>query len=141
MIDEFLIGLTSPATPSPTRDPHREILLPSPLPRPPRWREGTRPPACWVINSPFVSSKACQVDFGSLAAAPRLPRSADCALPRARGPRSERARHMVARPRDGLCAARPPGCPGEAAAIVPRRGGRCSDSGSKPASSPECPHV
>lgn len=55
------------------------------------------------------------------------------------GERVERASRGAGRA--GLCAARPPHRPGEAAAIVPRGGGRLSDSGSTPALSPVCPQV
>lgn len=55
------------------------------------------------------------------------------------GERVERASRGASRA--GLCAARPPHCPGEAAAIAPRGGGRLSDSGSTPALSPVCPQV
>lgn len=59
MIDELLIGLTSPA---PTLDTYAEqAFTPAPPPASPRAR-GTRSPAGWVINSPFVSQKVFQVD-------------------------------------------------------------------------------
>ena len=128
MIDELLIGLTSPA---PTLDTHAEqAFTPAPPPASPRTR-GTRSPAGWVINSPFVSWKVFQVDQEH----PPARRSAPRRLRETGSSVTWRAG------RAGLCAARPPRRPGEAAAIVSRGGGRCSDSGSTPAPYPVCPQV
>lgn len=124
MIDELLIELTSPAS---SLDTHAEqAFTPAPPLASPRAR-GTRSPAGWVINSPFVFRKVFQVGRNTLPSA---------APP---GERVERASQGA--DRTGLCAARPPHRPGEAAAIVLRGGGRLSAPGSTPALSPVCPQV
>nr|CAI9693475.1 unnamed protein product [Rangifer tarandus platyrhynchus] len=124
MIDELLIELTSPASSLDTQA--EQAFTPAPPLASPRAR-GTRSPAGWVINSPFVFRKVFQVGRNTLPSA---------APP---GERVERASHGSGRA--GLCAARPPHRSGRAAAIVPRGGGRLSDPGSTPALSPVCLQV
>lgn len=115
MIDELLIGLTSPAPhPRHTQRSHSPILLP----RPSCWREGMWPPVGWVINSPFVRS----VPGGFTNPHPPPTSAWLCRLGPAAGLAGRAAAsacHMVARPELAfvLCATARP------LAIVPRRGG------------------
>lgn len=118
---------------------HREIMQSSPLPRPPRWREGTWPPVSWVINSPFVCPK-CSRWSQENPPTPNCSLALGCALPalcRGAGAESSSKQARVTWWPSRSC----PLCCATVRllAIVPRRGGRCPDSGSTPASSPKCP--
>lgn len=80
-----------------------------------------------------------QVDSRTRTHPQPLPGSADCALPRAgRQSSSKRVSHG-SEAQAGLCPALPPNCWGRLLAIVPCRGGRCSDSESTTASSQSVP--
>lgn len=95
-----MTNLSCPSPSPPLR--HREIVHPSLLYRPPRYHEGMRPPAGWVINSPFVFPK-CSRWIQEHAPTPShclaLP-TAPCRGRAGRAPAS--ACHMVARPKQAF---------------------------------------